>query len=119
MYEKDKNIKITDIKCGGEHSLFLSSNNNLYVCGHGYLGQLGLGNNKNISTPIIVKSLTNKKIIEIAAGWSHSLVLTSEKNIYSTGCNKYGELGIGTNNSKYNYTWVKSLSKLNIKYTSA
>ena len=118
-YEKDKNIKITDIKCGGEHSLFLSSNNNLYVCGHGYLGQLGLGNNKNISTPIIVKSLTNKKIIEIAAGWSHSLVLTSEKNIYSTGCNKYGELGIGTNNSKYNYTWVKSLSKLNIKHISA
>ena len=118
-YEKDKNIKIIDIKCGGEHSLFLSSNNFLYACGHGYLGQLGLGNNKNISTPIIVKSLTNKKIIEIAAGWSHSLVLTSEKNIYSTGCNKYGELGIGINNSKYNYTWVKCLSKLNIKHISA
>ena len=118
-YEKDKNIKITDIKCGGDHSLFLSSNNNLYVCGHGYLGQLGLGNNKNISIPIIVKSLTNKKIIEIAAGWSHSLVLTSENNIYSTGCNKYGELGIGANISKYNYIWVKSLSKLNIKHISA
>ena len=118
-YENDKNIKISDIKCGGEHSLFLSSNNNLYVCGHGYLGQLGLGNNKNISTPIIVKSLTNKKVIEIAAGWSHSLVLTSERNIYSTGCNKYGELGIGVNNSKYNYTWIKSLSKLNIKHISA
>ena len=118
-YENNKNVIIIDIKCGGEHSLFLSSNKNVYACGHGYLGQLGLGNNKNIKTPTIVQSLTNKKIIEIAAGWSHSLVLTSEGNIYSTGCNKYGELGIGKDFNKYNYTWIKSLSKLNIKNISA
>ena len=107
-YEKSEKINIIDIKCGGEHSLFLSSNNNLYACGHGYLGQLGFGNDKNINKPLIVKSLTNKKIIEIAAGWSHSMVLTSEGNIYTTGCNKYGELGIGKKSNKYNYTWVNS-----------
>ena len=118
-YENNKKIFIIDIKCGGEHSLFLSSNKNVYTCGHGYLGQLGLGNNKNINLPTIVQSLTNKKIIEIAAGWSHSLVLTSEGNIYSTGCNKYGELGIGKDFNKYNYTWIKCLSKLNIKNISA
>ena len=118
-YEKNEKINIVDIKCGGEHSLFLSSNNNVYACGHGYLGQLGFGNDKNINKPLIVKSLTNKKIIEIAAGWSHSMVLSSEGNIYSTGCNKYGELGTGKNNNKYNYTWVSKLSKLNIKHISA
>ena len=118
-YENNKKINIIDIKCGGEHSLFLSSNNNVYTCGHGYLGQLGLGNNKNINLPLIVQSLTNKKIIQIAAGWSHSLVLTSEGNIYSTGCNKYGELGIGKDFNKYNYTWIKCLSNLNIKNISA
>ena len=119
QYENNKAINIIDIKCGGEHSLFLSSNNNVYTCGHGYLGQLGLGNNKNINKPTIVQSLTNKKIIEISAGWSHSLVLSSEGNIYSTGCNKYGELGIGKDFNKYNYTWIKSLSNLNIKHISA
>ena len=118
-YENNEKINIIDIKCGGEHSLFLSSNNNLYACGHGYLGQLGFGNDKNINKPLIVKSLTNKKIIEIAAGWSHSMVLTSEGNIYTTGCNKYGELGIGKKSNKYNYTWVNKLFKLNIKHISA
>ena len=118
-YEKSEKINIIDIKCGGEHSLFLSSNNNLYACGHGYLGQLGFGNDKNINKPLIVKSLTNKKIIEIAAGWSHSMVLTSEGNIYTTGCNKYGELGIGKKSNKYNYTWVNKLHKLNIRHISA
>ena len=118
-YEKSEKINIIDIKCGGEHSLFLSSNNNLYACGHGYLGQLGFGNDKNINKPLIVKSLTNKKIIEIAAGWSHSMVLTSKGNIYTTGCNKYGELGIGKKSNKYNYTWVNKLHKLNIRHISA
>ena len=93
----------------------MSSNNHLYACGHGYLGQLGFGNNKNINSPLIVQSLANKIIIEIAAGWSHSLVLTNEGNIYSTGCNKYGELGIGKKHNRYNYKWVSKLSKLNIK----
>ena len=118
-YENNEKINIIDVKCGGEHSLFLSSNNNLYVCGHGYLGQLGLGNNKNINSPLIVQSLTNKKIIEIAAGWSHSLVLTDEGCVYSTGCNKYGELGIGKKSNRYNYIWISKLSKLNIKHISA
>ena len=118
-YENNKKISIIDIKCGGEHSLFLSSNNKLYACGHGYLGQLGLGNNKNINIPTIVKCLTNKIIKEIAAGWSHSLVLTSEGNVYSTGCNKYGELGIGKNLNRYKYIWIESLANLNIKHISA
>ena len=118
-YEQNEKISIIDIKCGGEHSLFLSSNNHLYACGHGYLGQLGFGNNKNINSPLIVQSLGNKIIIEIAAGWSHSLVLTNEGNIYSTGCNKYGELGIGKKHNRYNYKWVSKLSKLNIKHISA
>jgi len=119
QYENNKEIIIIDVKCGGEHSLFLSSNHKLYTCGHGYLGQLGLGNNKNFDSPIIVKSLTNKKIIEISAGWSHSLVLTNEGNIYATGCNKYGELGIGKDLNRYKYTWIECLSKLNISHISA
>ena len=114
-YENNDFIKIIDIKCGGEHSLFLSSNNNVYSCGHGYFGQLGLGNNKNIKIPTIIKSLTNKKIISIAAGWSHSIVLTNEGNVYTCGCGKYGELGLGEVNNKYNFIWVKKLSKYNIK----
>ena len=118
-YEGGEKINIIDIKCGGEHSLFLSSNNNLYACGHGYLGQLGLGNDKNIKSPLIVQSLTNKNVIEIAAGWSHSLVLIDDGNVYSTGCNKYGELGLGKKSNRYNYTWISKLSKLNIKHISA
>ena len=116
----DKNLnKIIDIKCGGEHTLFLSDIGRVYVCGHGYFGQLGLGNNKNVKTPILVHSLTNKNIIEIAAGWSHSLVLTDDGYVYSAGCGKFGELGLGENKNRYNYTWVRKVGTMNVKHIYA
>ena len=116
----DKNLnKIIDIKCGGEHTLFLSDTGRVYACGHGYFGQLGLGNNKNVKTPILVHSLTNKNIIEIAAGWSHSLVLTDDGYVYSAGCGKFGELGLGENKNRYNYTWVRKLGTMNVKHIYA
>ena len=116
----DKNLnKIIDIKCGGEHSLFLSDLGKVYACGHGYFGQLGLGNNKNVRSPILVHSLSNKNIIEIAAGWSHSLVLTDSGYVYSAGCGKFGELGLGENKNKYNYTWIRKLGTMNIKHIFA
>ena len=116
----DKNLnKIIDIKCGGEHTLFLSDVGRVYACGHGYFGQLGLGNNKNVKSPILVQSLSNKNIIEIAAGWSHSLVLTDSGYVYSAGCGKFGELGLGEKKNKYNYTWIRKLGTMNIKHIFA
>ena len=114
-----KNIKIIDIKCGGEHSIFLTNDGKVYSCGHGYFGQLGLGNNKNVKAPILVQSLSNKKVIEIAAGWSHTIILTNEKNVYITGCGKFGELGIGENTNRYKYVWLKSLGIMNVKHIFA
>ena len=114
-----ENNKIIDIKCGGEHSIFLSNNGKVYACGHGYFGQLGLGNNKNIKYPLLVQSLSNKNVIEIDAGWSHTLVLTNERNVYAAGCGKFGELGLGDNKNKYNYTWIKKLGPMNVKHIFA
>jgi len=30
--------------------------------------------------------------------------LTDENNVYSTGCGKFGELGLGEDTIRYNYT---------------
>ena len=116
----DKNLnKILDFKCGGEHSIFLSNNGRVYTCGHGYFGQLGLGNNKNVKTPILVNCLSNKNVIEIGAGWSHSLVLTDEGYVYAAGCGKFGELGLGESRNRYNYTWIRKLGNMNVRHIFA
>lgn len=85
-------LVIKDVKCGGEHTVVLSTMGRVYTFGHGYTGQLGLGKTQNFVRPMIVKSLAKKIVTDIAAGWSHSMVLTSEGNLYVSGCGKYGEL---------------------------
>ena len=113
----NEQFKIIDIKCGGEHSVFLSSFGRVYVCGHGYHGQLGLGNTKNVNKPIIVMSLSKLKILKIAAGWSHTMVLSKDNMVYVTGCGKYGELGLKNdeNINKCTFTLLKNVGKMNVK----
>jgi len=107
-------VLIRDIKCGGEHTIVLSHQGRVYTFGHGYTGQLGQGNSKNYQFPMLVKSLIKKKITSIAAGWSHSLILTSQNYLYVTGCGKYGELGLEDDESRRNFTILRSTMNLNI-----
>ncbi len=118
----EKNIdKIMDIKCGSEHNAILMKSGDLYMFGHNYNGQLGLGDNFNYFIPTYVKSLKNIVISKIALGWSHTLILTKDNYLYSSGCNINGELGIddfklfSSYNSKYNFTLILEASKLNIE----
>ncbi len=107
-------ISIKDIKCGGEHTIILSKFGRLYTFGHGYTGQLGLGNSKNYHVPMLVKSLLKKNIISIAAGWSHSIILTDQNFLYVSGCGKNGELGLEDEENRSMFTLIKSTMELNI-----
>lgn len=106
---------IIKIKCGGHHSIFLSDKGLVYTFGHGYTGQLGLGNTQNYPIPILVHSLSNKFISDIAAGWSHSLVLTKEGHLYATGCGKWGALGMVNSENKKTFTYIEETKYFNIK----
>jgi hypothetical protein len=107
-------LVIQEVKCGGEHTVVLSKQGRVYTFGHGYTGQLGLGNTKNFEVPMIIKSLLKKHITQIAAGWSHTLVLTSQGNLYSSGCGRYGELGLNSQENRRNFQLVIQASMLSI-----
>ena len=117
-FAEDKNkesfIIIKDIKCGGNHTIILTQSGRVYMFGHGINGQLGLGNTKNYCSPVIVKSIIKKRVLRIAAGWSHSMILTDMNNLYLTGCGKYGELGLNSFNNKKFFTHLKQVKHLNI-----
>lgn len=110
-------IKISKIALGGEHSLALSNNNELFSWGLNIFGQLGLNTTSNVTLPtriekirnfvrneetkvvekeVIKRFSENEKIIEIAAGAQHSLILTSNNHLYSCGFSKNMCLGYFT-----------------------
>ena len=87
--------KIKKVSLGGEHSIILTSKNNIYVSGLNIFGQLGLGDfeNRNTFTNINIYKNTlmnnkDEKIIDIAAGAQHSILLSNKHKIYYCGFNK-------------------------------
>ena len=107
--------KIVDLMAGGHHSLLLSSQGYVYSFGYGSHGQLGLKSTINESEPKLVYSLTNKHVIQIAVGWNHSVVLTESLDVYATGYGSSGQLGLGNDESKTDYTWISNLAGKKIK----
>ncbi|OAF65447.1 hypothetical protein A3Q56_06827 [Intoshia linei] len=80
----------------------------IYSFGECSEGQLGIGKTDDgiQYIPSEIFKLTNKKIIQITSGCSHTLFLTENGSIYSCGGNDYGQLGYITDkeNTDENYT---------------
>lgn len=104
-------VKIVNIKAGGWHSLALSEYGDLYAWGWNDTGQLGMNVNKlneedksqkNYTIPTLVDIYDENdveielNIKDIAAGSRHSALLLEDNTVWTTGCNKYGQLGFST-----------------------
>ena len=98
------NAKWTAVSCGGSHSLALSGTD-LYVTGSNVYGQLGLGDrtDENYFTKITTPS--NAKWTAIFAGSICSFAL-SGTDLYATGLNTNGQLGLGDDADRSTFTKV-------------
>ena len=81
------------VECGGNHVFCKTCDNELCGWGFNAEGQLGVFNLMDHRTPISFSDLLNKDIIDIKCGYEHSLVLTRNGDVYSSGYNYYGQLG--------------------------
>lgn len=90
----------------------LSDDGTLFAFGYAANGQLGLKSTQNKAKPIIVKDL--KRVVQMAAGWNHSLVLTDNGELWATGYGANGQLGLGDKESKTQFTLVSSVANKNI-----
>jgi len=95
-------VTATAIAAGGNHSLAIGSNGNVYAWGFNYEGQLGNGIDSQNSTtpqskvPVLVKLPAGVTARAIAAGENHSLAIGSDGKLYAWGWNNFGQLGIGS-----------------------
>ena len=85
----------------------LTSSGQLYAFGNNYYGALGNTTNNGAFNPNPTPALVTLpgatgQVINIAAGESLSLVLTSSGQLYAFGWNRWGQLGSAGNNSTGN-----------------
>ncbi|XP_049286193.1 uncharacterized protein LOC125765284 [Anopheles funestus] len=90
---------ITHFSAGQYHNAVVA-NGLLYTWGWGVFGQLGHGTVNDCNKPKIVEFFRNKKILQIALGHAHTMVLCrghqeTRSSLYVFGSNHYGQLGLG------------------------
>jgi RCC1 and BTB domain-containing protein len=86
---------VVQIVCGYFQSFVLTKSGDLKGFGYNRFGVIGCGNNINQLIPIKIYGFNDEKIVSIACGAAHSLVLTDVGHVYSWGYNGFGQLGIG------------------------
>ena len=95
--QKTSFSNISKISSGYAHSLFENNKGEIFSCGNNQYGQCGLGHfNRTQITPSLIPNLPSN-IVHFVCGGSQSLFLDSEGNLFSVGCNEYGQLGLGHN----------------------
>jgi len=90
--------QVIQVASGKYHCIALIAGGDIYTWGDNRHKQLGVELPEGVTfTPEIqpLRSLNLKKVIQIAAGASHSMVLTESGEVYSWGMGAIGSLGLG------------------------
>ncbi|KAH3743198.1 ultraviolet-B receptor UVR8 [Pelomyxa schiedti] len=88
-------VHITALACGANFSVAALESGHTYSWGDNKNGQLGLGDNALRNTPQEIPALRDRRVMLIACGWNHTIVLLQSNEVFSWGYNDHGQLGIG------------------------
>ncbi|TGO26206.1 hypothetical protein BPAE_0064g00220 [Botrytis paeoniae] len=94
---QNRPIIIQDVVLSKLSSAVLTTDpeSNLYMCGFGPGGRLGMGDETTRFNyvPVNQGGLAGKKVSTVALGQNHTLAVSSEGEIFSWGTNTWGQLG--------------------------
>mmetsp|Transcript_4103 Transcript_4103/g.7509 ORF Transcript_4103/g.7509 Transcript_4103/m.7509 type:complete len:264 (+) Transcript_4103:85-876(+) len=89
-------VKVAALSCGEQHTLFLTEEGTVYSCGMAEHGRLGILENWNTDV-LVPQELTevfdDEKVIQVSAGFNHSMALTESGRVFSWGRNDHGQVG--------------------------
>ncbi|KAL0934171.1 BTB/POZ domain-containing protein 1 [Colletotrichum truncatum] len=93
---RNRPIRIHDAVLSKLHTAILTTDpvSNLYVCGVGRGGRLGLGNeNTQFRFVPVQGGLADKKVVQVALGQNHSMAVTDAGELWTWGSNSNSQLG--------------------------
>ncbi|XP_065886059.1 serine/threonine-protein kinase Nek8-like, partial [Dysidea avara] len=129
-------VRVKDVKCGLDGSMFLTSTGTLLACGSNRFNKLGL--NQRTTFRMQVKSLWNKtrlevscqlkpspvrgltkyKVVDMSLGPTHSAVIVEGGKVVTFGRNSEGQLGCGSMNCKSTPGMVSPVDKGRIMHVA-
>ncbi|KAI5969573.1 ATS1 [Candida margitis] len=83
------------IACGGNHTLILFENGDVFSCGDNEFGQTGHPESESVVAAFKRVTSIQHKFIDISCGWDYSFLLTEGNDLFACGKGLKGELGLG------------------------
>ena len=86
--------KARTVTAGLESTFFIDESDQAWSFGSNYHGELGLNKKWKVGDyPLKIKTPT--KVKSVASAFAHCLLLDEDGNVWSSGNNEYGQLGLG------------------------
>ena len=137
--------RVVRVACGGYHTLVLTQDNQLFGFGSNQSGECGIGQSKDINKPtpieiparrktnpliadlmteyeqplVPLEELAKPNIKMITCGGKHSLVTTTDGDLYTFGCGQQGQLGHRTAKNVFKPRFVQDFDGKKIQLTAA
>jgi len=87
--------QLSHVAFAKNHSVAVTRSGQVYTLGSGAHAQLGHGGTSSCAEPKLVAHISNRVVVQVACGTTHSLALTREGDMFSWGCGPEGQLGLG------------------------
>ena len=108
---------VCHVSAGWDFSFVVTQSGEVYASGSNAFGQLGLSSEmKEVSKFTKVEfgeACSRVRVSKVDCGMRHAVFLTSNGEVYATGCNKRGQLGLGTEVKR-----VAKPTKVPLKYSA-
>ena len=90
-------VHVVRVYAGGDSSAVLSVEGEVWMFGNNNRGQLGVGDADSRYVPSLVKEGLGegKRVVDVAMGQGHTLLLADDHFVYGMGDNSLGALGLG------------------------
>ncbi len=94
-------VRVMAVAAGGQHSLVLSESGVVFSFGCGGSGRLGHADQEHRREPTPVAGLRGRRVLALAAGGYHSVVITDGGEVCAFGDGVEGQLGQGGHRSRW------------------
>mmetsp|Transcript_1118 Transcript_1118/g.3148 ORF Transcript_1118/g.3148 Transcript_1118/m.3148 type:complete len:532 (+) Transcript_1118:47-1642(+) len=90
---------IAAVAAGDGFTLVATASGDVFSFGDGADGALGLGAGDSVPEPVLVQALAAEHVVDVAAGFSHSVFVTQSGSVFTCGWGHAGRLGHGDGDS--------------------
>jgi len=105
---------IVAVAAHSDVSAYVTEDGTVFMCGSGDEGRLGLGHLGPAPTPTEVRGLGSTKVINIACGFGHTLVLSEDRRVFAWGEGTWGNTGIANSSEILEPYELHSMATLDV-----